>query len=59
MQGRTSLILATENCRAAIVKTLVLEGANIHIRDQEVHVWCHNVIVIVVYSQQLTDVYCC
>lgn len=43
MQGRTSLMLATENRRAAIVKTLVLEGANVHIRDQEVHEQSYNV----------------
>lgn len=36
MQGRTCLMLAVENCRAAIVKTLVLEGADVLIRDQEV-----------------------
>ena len=57
MQGRTCLMLGVEDHRAAIVKTLVLEGASVHIRDRMVH--CHNVLVIVVYSQQLSDVYCC
>ncbi len=57
MQGSTCLMLAVEKHRAAIVKTLVLEGANVHIRDQMVH--CHNALVSVVYSQQLSDLYCC
>ncbi len=57
MQGSTCLMLAVEKHRAAIVKALVLEGANVHIRDQMVH--CHNALVSVVYSQQLSDLYCC
>ncbi len=48
MQGSTCLMLAVKKHRAAIVKTLVLEGANDHIRDQMVH--CHNALLIVVYS---------